>query len=146
MLSPWLVSKMSKTEESKMLRAERVFLIRIYPKRKAELSEFYFVSLLIKQTAVLKQDPPSKGEVQNSPPNSSGEPRAVSSVPKLHQRGSGPDDEVSFDDPPIVSTSESNSSTSPSGGRFASNTLSYHTNDNESASSKKLIGLKGVSM
>jgi hypothetical protein len=140
MLSPWLVSKMSKPEESKMLRAERVFLIRIYPKRKAELSEFYFVSLLIKQTAVLKQDPPSKGEVQNSPPSSSGEPRAVSSVPKLHQRDSGPDDEVSFGGPPTVSTLESNSSTSPSGGRFASNTLSYHTNDNESASSKNSLG------
>jgi hypothetical protein len=102
---------------------------------------------LLKQTAVSKQHPPlapaSKNEVQNSSLSNDRETKPTPSVPApLHRKESDLDDEVSFNGPPTVSTSEYIGTTSPSGGRFVSNTFSYHTSDSESASLKNSIGQK----
>lgn len=105
-------------------------------------------SLLLNQPDVSKEDVPKddappNNEAPNSSSSKNNEPKPDPSAPtNLLRKDSEPDDEVSFDGPPTVSTSESISTTSPSGGRFVSNTFSYHTSDNESASSKSAVGQK----
>jgi hypothetical protein len=84
-----------------------------------------------------------KIDAKSPTPHGDGEARLAPSGPApLHREESNLTDEVSFDGPPTVSTSEAISTTSPSGGRFVSNTFSYHTSDNESASSKPSTGQK----
>jgi hypothetical protein len=98
---------------------------------------------LLKQLVLPKQDPQQENIDQNPLSGGDCESKSIPTSPApLNREESNPDDEVSFAGPPTVATSESIGTTSPEGGRFVSNTFSYHTSDNESASSKASGGQK----
>ena len=85
-------------------------------------------------TSVIESSTKQDGGVRKASP---GPPPALTRTESTE-----PEDEVSFAGPPTVVTSGSLETTSHSGGRFVSNTFSYHTSDTEAAASKSSVGQK----
>lgn len=91
---------------------------------------------MLKQAGVSNQGVQSRGEAQFHYSRSDEAKSTPPIPPPLHRKESDVEVKGSFARPPAVSTSQCIGTTSPSGGRFVSNTFAYHTNDDESASSE----------